>query len=126
MDNNEVIDNGVLAIGNTFYYNSSKGNENKVNGLINYLTDNGFKYEDHVGMSVIYFSKEHKGEEWIFALTEPHEGNGNQWLWRAEKRSNFDRCGNTYFEEKYMSNGHFISYAIKEFEYEADKYDETE
>lgn len=101
-------------------------NIEKMNGLVNYLTDNGFKYENDVDMSTVYFSKEYKGEEWLFALTEPHEGNGNQLLWRAEKKEELDRWGNAYFEEKYMSNGHFISYAIKEFEYEADRYNDEE
>lgn len=101
-------------------------NIEKMNGLVNYLTDNGFKYENDVDMSTVYFSKIYKEEEWLFSLTEPHNGNDNKWLWRAEKIENFDRWGNAYFEDKYMSNEDFISYAIKEFEIEADKYNEED
>lgn len=92
--------------------------------LIEYLKSNGFKYEDDVDMSVAYFSKEYDDEEWIFSLTIPHEGNNNTWLWRAEKRDSFDKWINVYFEEKYLSTGHFVSYAIKEFKCLMKKYDE--
>jgi hypothetical protein len=97
-----------------------------MNGLVNYLTDNGFKYGDDVDMSTIYFSKIYNDKEWLFSLTEPHEGNRNQWLFRAEKRDNFDRWSNAYYEEKYMSTDHFMSCAIKELESTIQNYSEDE
>ena len=80
--------------------------------LIRYLEDNGYRYEDDVNMSTVYFSKMFNNTEWIFALTEPHDGNKKRWLLRAEEHTRFDKWGNASFEQFYDSVDEFIKCAL--------------
>ena len=80
--------------------------------LIKYLEDNGYQYEDDVNMSTVYFSKMFNNTEWIFALTEPHDGNKNRWVLRAEDSMYLDRWSGASFERFYDSVGEFIECAL--------------
>ena len=45
----------------------------------------------------------------FFALTEPHDGNKNRWMLRAEDSEYFDKWSNASYEEFYDTVDDFIN-----------------
>ena len=84
--------------------------------LIKYMEDNGYWYDDDWDMSTVYFSKMVNNKYCFFALTEPHDGNKNRWMLRAEDSEYFDKWSNASYEEFYDTVDDFIKYALLDVE----------
>ena len=91
-------------------------NETQTKCLIEYMEKNGYQYEDEYDMSTIYFSKDFGNELWYFALTEPHDGNENRWMLRAENCETFDKWSNAGYQEYYNTIEDFMNYALIDIE----------
>lgn len=100
-----------------------KKNEFEIKCLTKCMVDNGFTYEDDYDMSTVYFSKAINDDLWVFALTEPHDGNKNRWMLRAERHEYFDKWGNASFEKFYGDADEFLKnvwFDLEELYYEED------
>ena len=84
--------------------------------LVKYMEDNGYRYENDWDMSTVYFSKMVNNKYCFFALTEPHDGNKNRWMLRAEDSEYFDKWGNASYEAFYDTVDDFINRALIDLE----------
>ena len=84
--------------------------------LVKYMEDNGYRYENDWDMSTIYFSKTMNHKYCFFALIEPHDGNKNRWMLRAEDSEYFDKWSNASYEAFYDTVDDFINRALIDLE----------